>query len=209
MFADAEIKKQGNNYHVSYGSDAGCYVEFSSEAIEDAEKSIEEGRPIFKDVDFVTIRFAGDKNTIVKRPVKKIEDAHGPADAVRWPRQWMAYKNQQTQTHEGTPINEWPPISKAMALELKAMNIHTVEMLSEVSDANLSWMGARAMRDKAKAWIDQAKGGAGLSKLQAENDALRADLEAMKAQIAALGVAEEKRGRGRPKKDVEDDTNPS
>jgi hypothetical protein len=89
------------------------------------------------------------------------------------------------------------------------MNSHTVEMLADVSDANLSWMGARGMRDKAKAWLEQAKGGAALSKLQAENESLRADLDAMKAQIAALGMAEEKRGRGRPKKEIVDDTDPT
>lgn len=202
MFSDANIIKQGQNYIVSYGDDSGCHVEFSIEAIEDEEASVREGRPIYKDVEFITIRYAGDRNTVNKRPVKKYADAHGPEDAVRFPRQYQAFKNKQATVTEGTPITEWAMVSKSLAMELKGLNIHTVEMLAAVSDANLSWHGARTMRDKAKAWLEQAKSGAGVSKLQAENEQLRADVEALKAQIAAL--ASEKRPVGRPKKEVTD-----
>ena len=48
MFADANIIKQGNNLYVQHGDDSGLYVEFSMEAVENTEKSQEQGRPVFE-----------------------------------------------------------------------------------------------------------------------------------------------------------------
>jgi len=86
----------------------------------------------------------------------------------------------------GTPITEWPVVSKSQALNLKAMSIHTVEALAEVSDNALNWLGARELREKARSYLAAAAGGAALSQAQAENAALRADIEALKAQFADL-----------------------
>ena len=49
MFADANIIKQGNNLYVQHGDDSGLYVEFSMEAVENTEKSQEQGRPVFEE----------------------------------------------------------------------------------------------------------------------------------------------------------------
>jgi len=189
MLVDPTIIKQGNNYHVQHGNDAGLYVEFYVEAVEDKEASEKEGRPIFKDKDFITIHIIGDKNTIRKRPVRMRADAGQPSDPDRWPAQWAAFKNQQTPVAFGTPITEWAAITKSEAMSLKALNIHTVDSLAALGDNNLTWFGARPMRDKAKAWLAQAKDGSGLSQLQAENKKLRDDMEALQNQMQALIAA--------------------
>lgn len=202
---DPKIIQQGMNYHVQHGDDSGLYVEFHMEAVENKEKSIEAGRPIFEDKEYVTIRIAGDSKTVRVRPVKYDWDAGTPPDAERWPRQYQAFKNQQSQAIEGTPLTEWTMITKADAMSMKAMNIHTVEMLAALGDNNIDWLGGRMMRDKAKAWIEQAKDNSGIAKLQEENQRLRNDLEAIKNQLAALG--EDKPRRGRPPKEVNDAEN--
>lgn len=69
MFSDANIIKQGNNYYVQHGDDKGLYVEFTMETIENVARSEEEGRPIFEDKEYITIRIAGDTKTVRKRPV--------------------------------------------------------------------------------------------------------------------------------------------
>jgi hypothetical protein len=187
MFADPRVTKQGqDSYHVTYGDDTGLYVEFECEAIEDEEKTISEGRPFYKNIDFITIRIAGDKNTVVKRPVRLYPDAGVPADDKRFPRQWEAFKNKQKVVEDGTPITEWSLVDKSTAMMLKGVNVHTVEQLATVSDANLNWHGARTLRDKAVAWLEQSKKNAGISKLMDENEKLKADVEAMKNQLKAL-----------------------
>ena len=186
MFSEATIVKQGNNYIAKYGDDSGLYVEFTVEAVEDKAESVKQGRTIFKDKEYITINIIGDKNTVRKRPVKLVGDNHSAADPERWPRQWQAFKNQQVQTQEGTPITEWPMITKSDAASFKAMNIHTVDALANLGENNLNWMGARSMRDKARAWIEQAKSGQGISQLQDENDKLRSDIEALKNQMDAF-----------------------
>lgn len=187
--ASPTVVKQGNNLHVSHGDDKGLFVEFSLEALEDEELTAKEGRPIFKEVEMITIRIVGDTKTVVKRPVDQIGTGGAPPDPVRFPYQWQVFKSKNEVPLQGTPITEWPPVSKALALELKAMNIHTVESLAECSDGNLKWMGARDLREKAIAWLQQAKDGSGIVSLQEEITQLKMQNEALKNQIEGLAKA--------------------
>lgn len=185
----ATLIKQGSNYIVQHGTDAGLYVEFYMEALEDEEQSKVHGRPIYRDVEFIKIVPVGDKNTIVCRPVRFKPEGNIPADSDRWPKKYQDFKNQQVQVEEGTPVTEWPPLSKSQALMLKGMNIHTVEALASVGDNNLHniGMGARDLRDKAKAFIEQSEKGSGLLRLQSENEDLKLQIQAMKAQMEEFG----------------------
>ena len=68
------------------------------------------------------------------------------------------------------------------------MNILSVEELAAVNDTVISklGMGAREMREQARAFIDAARSGAGNAMLAAENGRLREEMEALKAQFAAF-----------------------
>lgn len=189
MFATPKITERGANIHVSYGDDNGLYPVFSVEAVKDEEASVEAGREIFKDVEWVTIHIVGDTKTEVSRPVTE-------QDKQRFERQYEAFKKQGVTLHEGTPLTEWTLVTKAMALNLKSMNIHTVEQLAACADGNLGFMGGRELQKKAVAWLEQAKENAGLSKMQAENEQLKRDLEAMKQQFTEqLKALEKKKGK--------------
>lgn len=199
MFAQPQIIQQGQNYHVQHGTDAGLFVQFYLEAIKNEEETITQGRPIFVDKEFIKIIPVGDKNTVVCRPVKTTHDGNTPPDADRWPKQYAAFKAQQEQPVSGTPVTEWAPISKSQAMTLKSLNVHTVEALAHVSDANLQnlGMGARDLKEKAVAWLQQAKDGTGIVKIQEENKDLRTQLEAMKNQLDALTAAVGKKVKGK------------
>jgi hypothetical protein len=191
-FAQARIVEQGNSLHVSHGDDSRLYVEFTMEAIHQTAKSEEEGRPIFKDVPHVRIHFPGDRTKQIFRPVKFEDDHQGPADPRRFPQQWRAFEAQQEQVQTGTPIEQWGPLTKSQAMEFKAMHIHTVEQLAGIADSNLSWLGARELRDKAVAWLAQAENGKESLRLTAELAKRDAQIEDMQRQIkelAALGQA--------------------
>lgn len=187
-FAQATVNKRGNTLHVSHGSDDGLYVEFYMEAEHQLFESEQQGIPVYKDAPFVRVMFPGDNTKKVVRPVKMSGDESSPSDIDRWPRQWQAFQNQSIQTQEGTPINEWPPISKSLALNLKSMNIHTVQQLAAVSDNALTWLGARDLREKAKAYIASATDSAAVLRMQTDNDNLRDEIATLKAQFAELAA---------------------
>jgi hypothetical protein len=182
MLGEATIKKHGENYSVSYGEGNGIYAHFFMDAVQDMAASESAGRPIFKDTPMVKIVIAGDST---KQVIKPAHDGE-PKYSDRFPEQWARFNAQQEQGHTGTPIEHWPPLTKSQALELKAMNIHTVEMLAGCSDANLRWMGARQMRDNAKAWLNEADNGSETIRLRNEIEQLRIQLEAMRNQNAGI-----------------------
>lgn len=185
MFATATHNLSGSQTvgMASHGNDSGLYVEFSIEPVHQPFKSTEAGRPIFEDTPYITIHFPGDKTKKVVRPVKMEDDDSGPADSTRFPKQWAAFKNQQVQTGSGTPITEWPPLTKSQALELKALAIHTVEQLAQMPDTACNWLGARELRTKAAQWLATAQDHAGESRLQAIVDQQKSQIEALQAQI--------------------------
>jgi len=185
-FAQARIVESGNQLHVMHGDDSRLYVEFTMEAIHQTAQSEKEGRPIFKDVPHVRIHFPGDRTKQIFRPVKMEDDHQGPADPRRFPKQWAAFEAQQEQVQDGTPIEQWGPLTKSQAMEFKAMHIHTVEQLAGIADSNLSWLGARELRDKAAAWLKQAESGKEALRLQGELEKRDADIEDLKRQVREL-----------------------
>ena len=189
--ADAKIIKDGNRMHVVHGDDKGLFVEFEKLPVHQEFDSEQAGRPIFKEVDYVTIHFPGDATKRVCRPVKLKSDASTPSDPERFPRQWERYQRLELQVQDGTPLEQWPMLNRADARSYKAINIHTVEALAAVSDQNLDSLGhgGRLIRDKAVAWLAAAKSGGDISRLVSENATLRTELDQMKGQISALLAA--------------------
>ena len=210
-----QISQQGNNYYVSHGTDASLFVQFYMESVQDEEASVEAGRPIFNEKEFVKIIPVGDKNTVVCRPVDLVGKNGNLPDNERFPKQYQAFKNQQHQPQEGTPLEHYPPLTKSQVMMFKAANVHTVEQLANVSDHNLQnlGMGARQHRDEALAYIENAKNGAVPLKAQKEIDDLKKQIEALKNQLngfKSVGAVEDEKPakpakRGRKKKDEIDD----
>jgi len=190
MFNDATLHKRGNQTIVTYGDDNTVFAEFFKDAIIDTNKSAEQGRPIYRNVDMLRIMFPGDNTKEVVRIVRMEPSGNQPADPDRFPRQWAAFQTQQEQVQDGTPIEQWPPISKAQAMELKAMKIHTVEQLAAVNDVNLKWMGARQLRDNAKAWLSEAESGAETIRMSKQIEELKLQIEALTNQNKGFSASE-------------------
>lgn len=186
MFNEPTVTKRGNTVLVSHGDDSGLFVRFYSDAILNQQKSESEGRPIYDQCEMVEILFAGD-NT--KTKVGRATDGNPPY-YLRFPKQYEAFKQQLEVVQDGTPIEHWPPITKAQAMELKGMNIHTVEMLAATPDVNLKWMGARQLRENAKAWLNEAEAGKETIKLRNEIEELRSQLEALSNQKQGFSASQ-------------------
>ena len=170
------------------------FVSFYTEALEYKAESEKAGRPIFKDVPFVRVTIPGDTNNI-------IEHRATDEDKRKYPKAWDIYQRGETGGHVGTPLEQWPQITRSQVKESKYFECHTVEQMSNLSDAHCQklGMGFQELRNKAKAYLAAAAGTANATAAAAENDRMRAELAEMKAQLAELS---EKRSPGRPKKEL-------
>lgn len=179
---------------------AAIAVGFGMLPIEDASASEKEGRPVFVDREFFSARVPGDKNTHSLRLATK-------KDRERFPKAYAAYKERATVPVQGTPLEEWPQITRSQALNLKSMAVHTVEALAEVHDGHIDKLGqnARELKTKARAYIEQAKDSAAVQKLAVESARKDAEMAELRRQIADLASrvedGEPKRGPGRPRKE--------
>ena len=196
MYQQPQIIQQGNTYRVQHGTDAGLFVQFYFEPIKDEDESVKAGRPIFFDREYIKIIPVGDKNTVVCEPVTE-------EHKQRWPIQYDSFKRQNQQPQEGTPLDQWPPLTKSQVLMFKAANVHTVEQLAAVSDGNLVnlGMGARDLREKAISYIKSADSFAPTLALQEQLNNALLQIEALKNQLSGFDLLEKKKSPGRPKKE--------
>ncbi len=173
---------------VSHADDAALIVQFYLQPVRQGAASEKAGRDIYKDEEYVWIRFAGDRTKEIRRPVSMQGVGNNPPDPERWPKAWMAFQNSRAQVHEGTPLEEWPIVGKSTALNLKGMNVHTVENLAAVPDSALHNLGTggRELRGKAQAWLAAATDASTVTAMQAELAKRDADIEMLKQQIAEL-----------------------
>lgn len=117
----------------------------------DQAKTEAEGRPIYRDVDYIDIRIPGSSDNVV-RPAT-------PMDKERFPRHYAAFRNRTSQEGvEGTLLSEWPMINRSQAEELAFFGVKTVEQLASMSDANGQQMrmGFMGLKRKAQEWLDKS-----------------------------------------------------
>jgi hypothetical protein len=160
------------------GADSRLQVRFYKKPVQQEQESIEAGRPIYKEFDFVHICVAGDTLTEI--------DTYALANhKTRFPIQWANYMNRvgaNDQEVVGTPVGEWPLVSKSQAEELRAMKFFTVESIASASDQQLQRMGMAAgmspyaFRDKAKAFLNLATTSAETDKREQEINNLKEEL---------------------------------
>lgn len=176
--------------------DRNLLVRFLVKPRQDKSKSIEEGRPIFTDCEYIEIRIPGSRDAIC-RPAR-----HG--DIERFGEHYRRFKDRIAEPVEGTPLGEWPVISRAMAEELSFQNIKTVEALSEVADSLMSGIrGLSQLKRKAKDWLELAKNDAPLEHLNAELSQRDATISAQTSTIEQLTIRMEamEKALAKPKND--------
>ena len=177
--------------------DEQLFVQFYTGTVQNKHRSEQEGRPIFDECDMVRIQAPGDMLTVVDREC-------WDGDKRRFPRQWQAYEASKMgrEMQVGTPIDQWPAMSRSQAEELKALKFMTVESIAHASDQQLQriGMGGYGLRTKAQAYLQAAQDTALVQSQAAELQRRDAEIQDLRAQMQRLATAvEEKRGRGRPR----------
>jgi len=180
------------------GADSRLAVQFYKRSVKQDIASDEAGRPIFKEFDFIRIMIPGDNLT-------EIDTYAQESHKQRFPRQWAHYQNQVSNHQDiiGTPLDQWPQVTRSQAEELRGLKFHTVESIADCSDQQLQRIGMVAgmsphnFRLKAKAFLNLATDSAEVAQREAELQALKeenakikseteAKLAAMQEQVSAL-----------------------
>ncbi len=172
------------------------------------------GRPIYDELDYISIEKRNDKLNIPMRPVS-------PHDKFRFAKLWKQYEASRENPATGTPIEEWTAMSKSVAAELRGVGIRTVEQLADTTEDQLSRFGQNASwASMADAWLKRAKRDAPSMKAAADLEQSKQEIADLKSQMAELLAAVRakdaadstedaapeaaepvKRGPGRPKKE--------
>lgn len=160
--------------------DEKLYVRFYIYPVHDAVASAAEGRPIFKDAEWVHIQVPGDRNNIIQRPASEF-------DKMRFQARYEAFKKNNQESTDGTALEQWPRITRAQVEELKYFGCRTVEQLANMSDVNASkFPGVGMLRTWARDYIDQAKSTAAASQMRAELDERDNRISAMEIAMAEM-----------------------
>ena len=164
-------------------------VTFKHLALPDEVKSMEEGRPIFKDQEVCEIRRPGAQDVKVFYAgefARWVIDPHSGSQhkqtyAERFKQQYWQFKEHMAQTKSGTPLEYVSFLSEARRAELKAQNVYTLESLADIEGAELKNLGPGGRELKNQAMELIAK-----SKAQAPDLQLKAELEALRARNTIL-----------------------
>lgn len=179
-----------------------------------------EGRAIFDEVIYVEVIAPGSKGST---PVFEVERVFAEEMAHPQPLRGIQYdqfkdmieafkKNDEIDAKmTGTPLTEWPEISRTMAASLREAAIYSVEALASLPDEKLSVVGpdGRTWRTKAEAYLAAAKDSGYATAIAAENERLKAELDATKSQIADLAAQIEALGKAQAAAPAEPATPPA
>lgn len=186
---------QGSLRTVGGGSIRPPYVRFKRVAVRDNAKSVEMGYEVTRDEDFACITPPGSRDCVEKVAkdwLKEIEAKHRGGDQG-WPYEFvqgfkMAYE-QYLQQNEmppmGTPIRGFMLLQPSEQQRCLSANILTVEDLASANEQAIAriGMGARAMSEKAAAWLRSR--GDGSAQVASENINLKVEVEQLREQLAA------------------------
>ena len=157
-------------------ADKALAVKFFLKEVQDKQATSEQGRPIFKELEYIDIRTAGRAHALACRPATL-------ADKNRFPRHYEAFKQRVAMPTEGTPLSEWPQISRTQATELAFVNVKTVEQLIAMADSNaMKFHGGLNLKRKAAEWLEAADA----TKLIAENQAAKDTIDSLLDRVKAL-----------------------
>lgn len=165
-------------------ADKALLVKFYLDSREDIHESRKEGRPVYRDMEIIDIRSPGNRSEARIRVAT-------PRDKARFPEHYRMFKARiesgELEKQTGTPLEEYPAISRSQVEELKFFHVHTVENLAGMTDATALDMrhGVR-MKEEAIKWLEVAGNSAAAKKLQEDNEAKDKRISDLEAKLEAL-----------------------
>jgi hypothetical protein len=179
-----------------FGADERLLVRFYRHAELSQHKSKMEGRPVYDDVEMVSVINPGEKEEVKVLA----SDWH----RRRFARQYEAFQKGIEQAQTGTPLDLLFPAEPSTILALKQNNVFTVEQLTSISDTAMNNIPmGRTLSDRAKAYLQTSRGGQAFHQMEE----MKNQIQQLQAQLAEAQAASqpdpERRRPGRPPKNVE------
>lgn len=146
-YGTTEMAHNAGGHNGRYLGDDTLLVKFYLHPAQDKAKTKAAGRPVFVDKEYISIMAPGNRDSKVARPARRM-------DIDRFPRHYEAFKKNEEVPIEGTPLTQWPAVTKAQVENLKYANIITVEQLAGAADVNLQgMMGVQHLKGLAQAYM--------------------------------------------------------
>lgn len=166
-----------NHFESRTAGDSNVYVKFYMHPRHDEDASAREGRPIYKEVEYIEIRTPGQQSNIVKRPVSDM-------DRARFRQHYRMFKEGSEEQLVGTPLTEVPWLTRSQVEELAYERIRTLEALANVSDSACNRMaGLYTLKQRAQKVVEQAANQAPILDLQKQIDELKNLVETQQSTI--------------------------
>lgn len=172
---------------------------FFMHPVQDPIKSKEIGRPFLVDVPHVEIALAANKqsrpvfpaNSIWRTEVRRTDYGEEVVEvtyAMRFQKQYDEFVRGDKQSISGTHLSEAPFLTSAQRLNLKGLNIHTVEALSMIDGPSIKMLGAegRDLKNQAAAYLEKAKQGVDVLQLSDALSLRDSKIEELQRQLASL-----------------------
>lgn len=159
----SKINMQGDYGIAQYGDDTRLVVKFFMKSVLDQAQSRNSAMPIHKNIEYVEMHAPGERLNIVCRPVTD-------SDKFRFPVQWSQFINKREQRPEGTPVDLLFPNNPAVADNLRAHAVFTIQQLANLSASGIDTigMGGQDWVNMAKKYIANATDGIAFHKMQEE-----------------------------------------
>jgi hypothetical protein len=176
----ARSEREFLKHYVPQDDDQGVSAHFERYREHQPFQSKEQGKEVYRDVDYVRILVHGNDKLVVHRPAND-------GDKRRFPFAWQQYQLGKEQSAKGTPLDEIG-VPADMLPAFHAKHVFTAEDLSKVTDGNLQYMpaGSRDFRHKAREQLklrQDAQASGEVAALKQQNADLLARLERLeKAQ---------------------------
>lgn len=156
------------------------FPRFHMHPVEDPVASQASGRPIFVQHERVQIIQPGNTNS----PVLAVTDEH----RNRWKEQYDAFRKGEEVSINGTPLEQWAYLPRTAVLELKALDLHTVEQVAGLPDNALHRIGmaGRNIRDMANAYLDDGAAQALTTQALARAEKAEARVATLEKQMSEL-----------------------
>lgn len=180
-----------------YKTPDGAALRIWKDAAPNKFQSEQHGIPLFDEVIYVEVITPGSRDSTPVFELKRVFCAEMNHPQPLYGQKYEELKqyvldferdDKITSSLAGTPLVQWPELTRTLIATLKAQGVFTVDALAELPDQKLHVVGpdGRSWREKAKAYIENAKGGAYATELAGRVTALETALAAGQAREKEL-----------------------
>lgn len=165
------------------------------EPVKNPAASERAGRPIFDEATYVEVISPGSPGSSPVFEVERLYHESVDLPPYRSP-QYSTYEGQIKAFNDGTeaagmtgtPLTEWPEMTRTMAASLNASGVYSIEALAALPDTRLAIVGpdGRTWRTKAVAYLESTLDSGAATRYAAELERSREEVARLREELATM-----------------------